>query len=273
MNTILIIAFVSLALFVAFFVRRNNKKMKQKSSMATPRQPQLDPVIVLGQVYSAKDIRKMLVDFNIMNEREKIEELAKYNIEKALEKAAESGELDLVRKWQDNPNQQRINNFILGRAASGGHLDIVRFLFNEGANVNGFGALYWASLNGHLDIVKFLVENGANINTGNSNFPLGGASMRGYLDVAKYLVEQGADIHAGNGNSLKLASMFCHREVCDYLVSLGCDPQVVIDDPNEYVKEETKQWAIDFVKARDLANKLENDLQPKTITKTGRIKI
>lgn len=50
-------------------------------------------------------------------------------------------------------------------ASLGGHLSVVRYLVNEGADVNaqdtsGFTPLIIASINGHLDIVKYLVVEG-----------------------------------------------------------------------------------------------------------------
>ncbi|PCI09756.1 MAG: hypothetical protein COB73_04925, partial [Flavobacteriaceae bacterium] len=49
------------------------------------------------------------------------------------------------------------------RASIDGDLEIVKFLVEQGANINyqnnyGWTALISASRNGHLEIVKFLVE-------------------------------------------------------------------------------------------------------------------
>ncbi|WP_175888141.1 hypothetical protein [Burkholderia contaminans] len=52
-----------------------------------------------------------------------------------------------------------------------------------------------------------------------------------------------------------------HFQVCDYLVSQGADPQKVVED--EDIPEANKKWAIDFVKARDLSNKLTSELSEK----------
>lgn len=55
-----------------------------------------------------------------------------------------------------------------------GHLETIKVLFQNGANVNiqhssGNTALMFASNNGHFEIIKFLVEHGANVNTQNNN--------------------------------------------------------------------------------------------------------
>ena len=55
--------------------------------------------------------------------------------------------------------------------------------FFSGVDANN--ALCWASEDGHLDIVKYLVEHGANIHFNNA---LSWALEYGHLDVVKYLV-------------------------------------------------------------------------------------
>jgi len=53
-------------------------------------------------------------------------------------------------------------------ASTGGHLDVVKTLLENKANleiksIEGYTALIWASRSGHLDIVKTLLEHKANI--------------------------------------------------------------------------------------------------------------
>ncbi|CAK9253192.1 unnamed protein product, partial [Sphagnum jensenii] len=54
----------------------------------------------------------------------------------------------------------------LHRAAEKGHLDVVKYLVEKGADVKaankyGYTPLHWAASSGKLDIVKYLVEKGA----------------------------------------------------------------------------------------------------------------
>lgn len=51
---------------------------------------------------------------------------------------------------------------------------------------------------GHLDMVKFLMENGAKVNhhhPSHKRTPLKHAAYKGHLHVVKHLHEQGADLH------------------------------------------------------------------------------
>ena len=77
-------------------------------------------------------------------------------------------------------------------------------------------ALMWAVYNGHLEVVKYLVENGANIN-GNEYSMLIETSDNGYLDIVKYLVENGANINANNNQALRLATNRNNIDVVNYL--------------------------------------------------------
>ena len=56
--------------------------------------------------------------------------------------------------------------------------------------------LYIAALNGHLEVVRYLVESGANKDQGKTNdgaTPLFIAAHQGHLDVVRFLVEAGAN--------------------------------------------------------------------------------
>jgi ankyrin repeat protein len=55
---------------------------------------------------------------------------------------------------------------------------------------------------GHVDVARFLVENGADVNAKNNDddTPLHGAALNGYVDVARFLVENGADVNAKDKN-------------------------------------------------------------------------
>ena len=111
------------------------------------------------------------------------------------------------------------NNFItndeaLIYASSNGHLDVVKYLVDHGANVNADDdeALIWASKNGHLDVVEYLVDNGANVNA-EDDYALRLASENGHTDIVKYLVDHGANIHTRDDEALRWASEYGHLDI------------------------------------------------------------
>ncbi len=97
-----------------------------------------------------------------------------YNQEEQLLSTINKGNVDQVKdfiekqKW--NPNRNFGQSTLLGRAAYTGHLPIVQYLVERGADVNkpdnrGFTPLMSATLGGHKNIVEFLLNKGANPNT------------------------------------------------------------------------------------------------------------
>ena len=79
-------------------------------------------------------------------------------------------------------------------AAQNGHLEVIRFLVESGANRDrgrtdtGGTPLFIAAQRGHLEVVRFLVESGANKDQGRTNdgaTPLFTAAQNGDLEVPK----------------------------------------------------------------------------------------
>ncbi|XP_030844795.1 alpha-latrotoxin-Lt1a-like [Strongylocentrotus purpuratus] len=126
-------------------------------------------------------------------------------------------------------------------AARNGHLDVVKHLIGQGAQVdnpttNGTTALLFASDAGHRDVVEYLVVSrseveylvgqGAQVERGANNgfTPLHGASRMVicHLDVVQYLVGQGAHVKRENNageTPLLVASSNGHLDVVQYLTS------------------------------------------------------
>ena len=122
----------------------------------------------------------------------------------------------------------------LWAASTGGHLDIVKMLVGQGAEVNKSTLthstpLRGASFHGHLEVMDFLLNNGAEINTPNciGQSPLCIAAMRGQLRAVKYLIMKGADVHQTtiNGYSVMHLSATKGRvDIVKYLLSIGLSP-------------------------------------------------
>lgn len=96
------------------------------------------------------------------------------------------------------------------------------------------GAILQAAQEGYVELVQWMLKHGAKINfvfCGQRRcMPLQRAATAGHLAVVKMLVEHGADFNAvwrgNNGDKIPLnaitqAAMYGHKDVLDYLYSLG----------------------------------------------------
>jgi ankyrin repeat protein len=89
---------------------------------------------------------------------------------------AYNGRLDIIKYLisEMDINIHKIKDDALCEASKGSQLDIIKYLVENGANVNhicedGETALKWASINGNFEVAKYLVENGANVISLNLN--------------------------------------------------------------------------------------------------------
>ncbi len=85
-----------------------------------------------------------------------------------------------------------------------GHLDVVKYLVERGANLEAvhedgemITALHLAALNGEIEVLEYLIGKKANIETkdGRGLTPLKNAALRDLFDVVKILADHGADIN------------------------------------------------------------------------------
>ena len=117
-------------------------------------------------------------------------------------------------------------------AASSGHLDVVKLLIEQNAEVDGRTStggtpLRTAAYDGRLDIVRCLVESGADVNTRHYNegsTPLMVACYWGHLSVVTYLINKGAimDLQDKYGHTaLRGAVKRGHLETVSQLLARG----------------------------------------------------
>jgi ankyrin repeat protein len=130
--------------------------------------------------------------------------------------ASYNGDLETVKKMiKENPDLVNSRNstgrFPLEMAAQTGQTDIVKFLLENGADVNlnrgGATALHMAAIyGGKTEVITLLLENGADINarTGNGYTPLNLAVIGKQKEIAELLIEKGGEINLENQNFTQL---------------------------------------------------------------------
>ena len=122
-------------------------------------------------------------------------------------------------------------------AAKVGDLERLQFLLKHGAPTNQVGGAFHETVlsvacwKGHLGVVRFLVEQGADIEKADPDgwTPLHVASVYGCVEVVRFLLEEGADRDkAGNSGwtPLHFAARYGHMDVVMLLMSYGSDLNV-----------------------------------------------
>ena len=152
--------------------------------------------------------------------------------------AAEAEELQrLKRLFKDSPDllatkKSESESTPLYIAAAMGHLEVIRFLLDQGIPVDsldkGGSALYTAAWNGRASAVKLLLERGAKvdaINYGNDT-ALCNASAKGFQSVAELLINAGANVNAHGIDQitpLHNAALIGSLPLAKLLISKGAD--------------------------------------------------
>ncbi|GMH36812.1 hypothetical protein BSKO_04685 [Bryopsis sp. KO-2023] len=139
---------------------------------------------------------------------------------------------ELLSKGADfRSTHEKFDSTPLNFAAQGGHVEAVKILIQEGANVDskdnlGFTPLLDAAFYSRVDVIEVLLESGADIEarTDKSSTALILAAQEGHLKVAKVLVEAGADVDAQTeegSTALYLAAQEGHLEIAKVLFKAG----------------------------------------------------
>ncbi|XP_062044994.1 ankyrin repeat and KH domain-containing protein 1 isoform X3 [Lepus europaeus] len=129
----------------------------------------------------------------------------------------------------------------LMEAASAGHVEVARILLDHGAGINTHSnefkesALTLACYKGHLDMVRFLLEAGADQEhkTDEMHTALMEACMDGHVEVARLLLDSGAQVNmpADSFESpLTLAACGGHVELAALLIERGANLEEVNDE-------------------------------------------
>lgn len=114
-----------------------------------------------------------------------------------LEEAAKSGSLDMVKFIIDNGYELNDDNIrkALASACEKDQIKVVKYLLDKGIDVNkeynGSPMLYYCK---SLDSIKLLVEYGAKVNDEKSDWIL--LNDTDNIDILKYLIEKGANVNS-----------------------------------------------------------------------------
>ncbi len=108
---------------------------------------------------------------------------------------------EMIQNSPDLINARSESGFTpLQSAAAAGHLKVVQYLINSGAEINpgGMTPLMYAALNGHNAVVEFLLSKGANVNatTDVGRTALHYAAQHGFKIVVETLLKHGANVNA-----------------------------------------------------------------------------
>ncbi len=123
-----------------------------------------------------------------------------------------------IKKLDNELNKQQTNNMC----------DLLVGQYINAINKYNCTALHYAADNGHLEIVKLLIANDADVNAkDNTGYtPLHWAAMHGHLDIVKFLVEyctkKGITLNMRNNKKLlpqDLALQVGHRNIYNYLIN------------------------------------------------------
>ena len=128
--------------------------------------------------------------------------------------AAVIGDLDTVQSLfaQGYPNKNETTNHnstVINIAAWKGHLEVVRFLAENGVDYEkvdkmGYSALHVAAVGGHLDVLVYLAEQGADKNRtcADGKTPIITAAKSKHFDIVRYLAKNGVDVDKADDSGL-----------------------------------------------------------------------
>ncbi|KAK9744180.1 Ankyrin repeats (3 copies) [Popillia japonica] len=165
-----------------------------------------------------------------------------------LMEAASAGHVGLAKILLEhgagiNTHSNEFKESALTLACYKGHLDMVRFLLEAGADQEHktdemHTALMEASMDGHVEVARLLLDSGAQVNMPTDSFesPLTLAACGGHVDLAMLLIERGANIEEVNDEGytpLMEAAREGHEEMVALLLSQGANINAQTDETQE----------------------------------------
>ncbi|KAJ7586327.1 ankyrin repeat-containing domain protein [Mycena floridula] len=144
----------------------------------------------------------------------------------ALSNAAQAGHLETVKFILEQGVDVNVEGGIWGcalaDAAYGGKIEMMEYLLNQGANPNAHNDILRWAVSGGIEAVELLIRNGANLQA-QGQAALRTASWDGNHDTAKLLIEKGVSPQDEGGNILQTACRRGHLDIMKLLVKNGAD--------------------------------------------------
>lgn len=166
-------------------------------------------------------------------------------------------------------------------AAQEGHIELVRFLLENRANVHaqtqtGDTALTYACENGHTDVAEVLLYYGAELEheSEGGRTPLMKACRAGHICTIKFLINKGADVNrqstSNDHTPLSLACAGGHQSVVELLLKSGADPFHKLKDNSTMLIEASKGGHIGVVQLLlDYPNSMIPQVSSMKVTNSG----
>ncbi|KAL0275144.1 UNVERIFIED_CONTAM: hypothetical protein PYX00_003100 [Menopon gallinae] len=168
-----------------------------------------------------------------------------------------------------NTHSNEFKESALTLACYKGHLDMVRFLLEAGADQEHktdemHTALMEASMDGHVEVARLLLDSGAQVNMPQDSFesPLTLAACGGHTELALLLIERGANIEEVNDEGytpLMEAAREGHEEMVALLLSQGANINAQTEETQETAL--TLACCGGFVEVADFLLKAGADLE------------
>ena len=119
-------------------------------------------------------------------------------------------------------------------AAKQGNLENVQMLLKKDPELidikdeNGKTPLHWACQGVHIKVVKYLIENGADVNVRDNNqiAPLHNIAARNHIKAAELLINNGTQVDIIDGDDstpLHIAAYYGHYDMAKFLLQKGAD--------------------------------------------------
>jgi len=209
------------ALFRSAVLSQNPSRLNQIISKSKIPKAELERAFVIACDRGFVNIAKRLSKCDV--------DISGNNGRNAILHASEKGHLDVVRFLCENGVDVEFNKAAAySYAATNNHVDIVDYLFQEfGVNLDSGGnemnmTVLFAPMYGHLEIIRYLHEHDVDIHI-QDDLGLSSSIRYGYPELVRYYIENGSDVSEKGEAMLKLAIETGQEDVALYLHEIGCE--------------------------------------------------